>query len=130
MIPDPVQTLPRYAPNDAPRFFPKLQGQTGAGVYFPGVYPLEHFENSFKIFGRDADAIVLLKHPPLVIKTFGADMYFGGAVSLKFQSIAERGLEERRFLRRLTLLFNNNLLTFMDNMIKIILYFAFCATGR
>jgi hypothetical protein len=35
-------------------------------------------------------------NPPLVIKTFGADLYFGG-ISVRIQGIAERGLEEKKF---------------------------------
>jgi len=40
-------------------------------------------------------------NPPVVIKTFGADLYFG-EISVRIQGIAEQGLEERSFLDSIT----------------------------
>jgi hypothetical protein len=81
------------------------------------VRPLEHFVNFSKIFGRDTDAIVLHKSASRdqdVCRQF----VFRGKISEMIQGIGEQGLEVRSFLRRLTRLLNNNLLTFIKYIYK------------
>jgi hypothetical protein len=82
-------------------------------ISYPRQAWFSAFSNILKLVQRFSGAIPMplsFTNPPLVIKTFGADLYFG-EISMRIQGIAERGLEEKKFP-----LFNNNWLTFVNNL--------------
>lgn len=75
--------------------FANGKADAGAGVFCPGVEPLENDENALKVFGLDADPIVLDGKYPLGAILANPDVDAWGGFSVEFNPVADQVLEER-----------------------------------